>query len=447
MLRCPGDASPIPVSIPRCEEARAIDSRPHPGSSPADGPTERDAVDIAIVGGGPAGLMAAQEVARLGRRAAVFDAKPGFGRKFLMAGRGGLNLTNTAPLERFLGRYRESRPALEKAVRAFGAEALRDFVHDLGFETFAGPSGRVFPACLKASPVLRAWLARLESAGVELFPRHRLVALDADGALRFETPDGPREVRPEGATLLALGGASWPRLGSDAAWVPLLTDLGIEVRPFRPANCGFEVDWSAHFIERFEGAPIKNVRLSTEGGDAVSRGEAVVTRYGLEGGGVYDLSAALRDAIARDGSATLRIDLKPDRTIADTESRLSRPRGKLSWSNFLRRTLRLTPVAIALLRECAHEALDREDPPMLARAIHGIPIVLTAPRPIEEAISSAGGIAMSDVDDTFRLRRLPRVYACGEMLDWEAPTGGYLLQACFATGRAAGIAAASRPSS
>ncbi len=395
-----------------------------------------DGPDVAVVGGGPAGLMAAEVAAAAGLRTAVYDRMPSLGRKFLMAGRGGLNLTHAEPLERVLDRYGAARGRLEPHVRAFGPGALRAWAAALGQPTFEGTSGRVFPDALKASPLLRAWLGRLGAAGVTLRPRHAWRGWGEDGALLFE---GEPPVRPR-ATILALGGASWPRLGSDGGWAPLLAARGVELAPFRPANCGFDVAWSPVFRERFAGAPLKGCAFSHAG--RTVRGEAVVTGYGLEGGAVYALGAALREAAAAQGRATLRLDLKPDVTVEALARRLAgAPRGA-SLANRLRGAARLPPVAAALLREAPGLAEAAADPAALAARIKALPVVLSGPRPLERAISTAGGIAWAGVGGDLGLLALPGVWAAGEMLDWEAPTGGHLLTACFATGAAAGRAVA-----
>jgi uncharacterized flavoprotein (TIGR03862 family) len=364
----------------------------------------------------------------------VFDHLPSPARKLLIAGRGGLNLTHSEPLERFLDRYGVSRARLEPVIRDFPPQALVAWCEGLGQATFIGSSGRVFPKAMKASPLLRAWLARLDGMGVALRSRHRWAGFTGDGALRFETPGGEALERPA-ATVLALGGASWPRLGSDGGWVRLLPDCAIA--PLRPSNMGFAVAWSAHLRTRFAGAPLKRIALTF--GDTTVRGEAVLADGGIEGGAVYALSAPLREAIAAHGSATLRIDLRPDVPRDEMARRLAMRPGAVSLSNHLRRAGGLPPVGIALVQEALHAGASRDD---LAALVKALPMTLTAPFPIARAISSAGGLAWDEVDERLMLRRHPGIFACGEMLDWEAPTGGYLLQACFATGHAAGRAAA-----
>jgi uncharacterized flavoprotein (TIGR03862 family) len=392
---------------------------------------------VAIIGAGPAGLMAAEVQAQGGSAVTVYDAMPSAGRKFLMAGRGGLNLTHGEPLPAFLARYREATPYLQAAVEAFPPQAARDWSAALGQETFIGSSGRVFPKAFKASPLLRAWLRRLDTLGVKLVLRHRWMGWDEQGRLRFVTPDGAYAIESD-ATVLALGGASWPRLGSDGAWAGILVARGVQISPLRPANSGFTVAWSDIFRDRFEGQPLKGVAL-TSGAHTV-RGEAVITRTGIEGGAVYALSAELRDAIET-GRATLHVALRPDLDSTELIAKLSAPKGKQSLSNFLRKSVSLSPVAIGLLQEAAIASgtpLASLSPPDLAGLVNAVPIELTGIAPIARAISTAGGVAFSELDADFMIRRLPGVFAAGEMLDWEAPTGGYLLQASFATGAAAG---------
>ncbi|OIR02414.1 putative thiazole biosynthetic enzyme [mine drainage metagenome] len=389
--------------------------------------------EVCIVGGGPAGLLAAQELAAAGFGVALYDAMPSVGRKFLLAGKGGLNLTHGEDLERFISRYGASAGRMAPLLRAFGPAEVRAWAADLGIETFVGSSGRVFPAEFKAAPLMRAWVRRLRALNVALHPRCRWTGFTAEGALRFSTPRGLAEVRPR-AALLALGGASWPRLGSDGGWVPLLAGLGCAIAPLAPANCGFHVDWSPH-LRALAGTPLKNVALSF--GGQRRTGEAMLSEYGLEGGLVYALSAPLREAIAERGTATAWLDLKPDLPQADLAARLSRPRGRLSWPNWLKKALALPPAAIALLREGGPDAAQLNDPAWLAARLKALPLTLTAPRPLAEAISSAGGLAFEELDDTLMLRRRPGLFAAGEMLDWEAPTGGYLLTGCLATGHRA----------
>jgi uncharacterized flavoprotein (TIGR03862 family) len=394
-------------------------------------------INVAIIGAGPAGLMAAEVIAQGGARVTVYDAMPSVGRKFLMAGRGGLNLTHSEPLPAFLARYREAEARLAPVIAAFSPDDLRQWSEALGQLTFIGSSGRVFPKVMKASPLLRGWLRRLDAMGVTFALRHRWTGWE-DGRLLFETPDGSHVVAAQ-ATVLALGGASWPRLGSDGGWVAPLAARRIAVSPLRSANSGFTVAWSEIFRDRCEGQPLKGVALTFDA--RTVRGEAVVTRGGLEGGAIYALSADLREAIAQAGEATLQIDLRPDIAASDLLTRLSAPRGKQSLSNVLRKAAQLSPVAIGLLQEAAMASgakLARQSPSALAGLIKAVPVKCIGVASIARAISTAGGISFDELDADFMLRRLPGVFAAGEMLDWEAPTGGYLLQASFATGAAAG---------
>ena len=402
----------------------------------------QDPSRVAVLGAGPSGLMAAEVLARGGARVTVFDRMPTAGRKFLMAGRGGLNLTHSEGMERFLPRYGEGEPLLAPALAGFDPDALRRWCRALGEDTVVGTSGRVFPASFKASPLLRAWLRRLDGLGVAFRPRHRWTGWTPDGALRFETPDGP-VVQGFDASVLALGGASWPQLGSDGRWTDLLEAEGVWVAPLRPSNCGFAVAWSPTFRDRFEGQPLKGITLSFRG--LASRAEVTVTRAGLEGGGIYALSGPLRDAIAAEGSATLSVDLRPDLPPEAATARLAAARtGKASVSTALRKALKLSPVAIGLLQEVAHaegRPLGARDDAALAALAAAVPVRLDAAQPIAGAISTAGGVTAGEIDENHMLRRRPGTFAAGEMLDWEAPTGGYLLQACFATGAAAGAGA------
>ena len=393
---------------------------------------------VAVIGGGPAGLMAGEVLARGGAIVTVYDRMPSVGRKFLLAGRGGLNLTHSEELEPLLGRYGSSAPCLRPAIEAFSPAHSRAWCEGLGQETFVGSSGRVFPRAMKASPLLRAWLRRLDAEGVAFKLRHCWYGWDDDGRLLFAGPRG-NVARNAHATVLALGGASWPRLGSDGGWVDALVKEHIAVAPLRPANCGFIVRWSEVFRSRFEGQPLKRIELSFGGRTVL--GEALVTQAGLEGGGIYALSAVLRDAIGTSGEAVLQIDLRPGATRAELEKRLGAPRAKQSLSTFLRKTVNLSPVAIGLLREAAissSQALSDLGPAALARLIKAVRVSLVGVAPIARAISTAGGIAFDGIDEHFMLRCRPGTFVAGEMLDWEAPTGGYLLQAAFATGAAAG---------
>ena len=387
-----------------------------------------------VVGAGPAGLMAAEVLAEAGHKVIVADAAASPARKFLLAGRGGLNLTHSEPLGVFLERYGRASERLRPAVEAFAPEALGAWSAALGEPTFVGSSGRVFPRSFKSTPLLRAWLRRLEALGVELRTRHRLIEFTSNEA-RLVTPDGDR-VFCAGAIVLALGGASWPRLGSDGGWVDFMHAAGIAVAPLQPANCGFRVQWSAHFRERFAGAPLKAMRWTH--GENRSRGEAVVTADGLEGGAIYALSSGLRAAIEREGSASLELDFKPDVAADVLARRLTRMPGQ-SLSTFLRKAASLPPVAIALLREAGPLSAD---PTELAARLKACPLRVTGVAPIARAISSAGGVEWSEIDESFMLRTRPGVFVAGEMIDWEAPTGGYLLQGAFATGAAAGRGAA-----
>ncbi len=384
---------------------------------------------IAIIGAGPAGLMAAERLATSGHAVTVYDRMPSPARKLLIAGRGGLNLTHSEPLDRFLDRYGPARPRLEAAIRAFTPEALRAWCENLGQETFVGSSGRVFPRAFKASPLLRAWLARLGELGVTLRTRQLWQGWDDRGRLRIG-----EETAAAAATLLALGGASWPRLGSDGGWAPLLAARGIAITPLRPANCGFLSPWSAVFAERAQGQPLKRIALGFAG--RTVRGEAMITAAGIEGGAIYALSSSLREAIVAHGEAVAHVDLRPDHGVADLATRLGRLRGGQSMSSHLRKALNLDATAIGLMREGAGLTLPT-GAGELAALVKAVPLRLTGMAPIGRAISTAGGIALDEVDDRFMLKRLPGIFAAGEMLDWEAPTGGYLLQASFATAVAA----------
>jgi len=390
---------------------------------------------VAIIGGGPAGLMAAEVLGQAGVNVDLYDAMPSVGRKFLLAGVGGMNITHAEDYAAFVSRYAERAGDLRPLLDAFSPDSLREWIHGLGIDTFVGSSGRVFPSDMKAAPLLRAWLKRLRESGVQLHTRQRWLGWDEHGALRIAGPQGETQVEAD-ATLLALGGGSWARLGSDGAWVPLLQNRGIAIAPLQPANCGFEVaGWSEHLREKFAGAPLKTVSLALPG-EAPRKGEFVLTATGIEGSLVYALSAPIRNTINRDGAATVLLDLLPDRTLTQIASALARPRGSQSMAKHLHRQLKLDGVKAALLRELT-DATTFQAPQALAAAIKALPIRLVRPRPLDEAISSAGGVPFEELDEGLMLRRLPGVFCAGEMLDWEAPTGGYLLTACFASGRAA----------
>lgn len=394
---------------------------------------------VAVIGGGPAGLMAAEVLAAGGVRVDVYDAMPSVGRKFLLAGKGGLNLTHSEGQEAFLDRYGARRADMARQLATFGPQALREWASKLGVETFVGSSGRVFPVEKKAAPLLRAWLHRLRQAGVTFHVRHRWLGWDAAGALRFATHQGERTVEAS-AVVLALGGGSWPQLGSDGAWVSLLETRGVAVAPLRPANCGFDVAWSSHFRERYAGQPVKTLVASFTGADgAIQRrqGEFVVSENGVEGSLIYALSAPLRDQIAAQGSATLHLDLAPDWDAVRLLTEVTRPRGSRSLSSHLKSRTGLDGVKAGLLREILG-AEEYGDPFRLAAAIKNLPLKLIAPRPLAEAISSAGGVDFAALDENLMIGNLPGIFCAGEMLDWEAPTGGYLLTACFAGGRVAG---------
>jgi uncharacterized flavoprotein (TIGR03862 family) len=404
---------------------------------------------VAIIGGGPAGLMAAEVLSLAGVQVDVYDAMPSLGRKFLRAGLGGLNITHSEPFNSFCSRYGERQPQLQAFLDRLPPDALRSWVHELGVETFIGTSGRVFPAEMKAAPLLRAWLHRLRSAGVRLHVNHRWLGFNDDGALRLvnlanaansDSSDAEFSINPE-ATVLALGGASWPQLGSNAAWVPLLQAKGVEVAPLQAANCGFELPWSAHLRETFAGAPVKSVALTftdLEGRTEQRQGEILISEYGVEGSLVYAFSSRLREYLNVHGSATFTLDLLPGRSSERVLADLSRPRGSRSLSRHLRSSVGIAGVKAALL----HEMLSKEhfaDLPTLAKTIKALPITVRATRTISEAISTAGGVRFDSLNERLMLNALPGVFVAGEMIDWEAPTGGYLLTACFATGLCAGL--------
>ncbi|MEQ1532013.1 MAG: TIGR03862 family flavoprotein [Sideroxydans sp.] len=429
---------------------------------------------VAIIGGGPAGLMAADVLSQAGIHVDVYDAMPSVGRKFLMAGKGGMNITHAEPFADFITRYGVRQDHIEPLLNAFPPDALREWIHGLGIATFVGSSNRVFPTDMKAAPLLRAWLHRLRENGVRFHMRHRWVGWDEAGALRFEvrnnphpSPDGrgaisspsnnnnetekPFSPREKGgdegalvkiahfdAVILALGGGSWPQLGSDGAWIALLEQHGAHVAPLRPSNCGFEIAWSDHFRERFVGEPLKSVAASF--GEVRKQGECLITTHGIEGGLIYALSAPLRDEIERIGSATLHLDLLPDWSAEKVFAEVSHPRGSRSLSSHLQSRLGLKGVKANLLREALSTA-QMNDAALLAATLKALPIKLIAPRPLAEAISSAGGITFESLDANLMLKKSPGIFCAGEMLDWEAPTGGYLLTGCFASGRMAGLGA------
>lgn len=396
-----------------------------------------------VIGGGPAGLMAAEALAARGVAVDIYDAMPSVGRKFLMAGKGGMNITHAEPAPAFLARYGQRADRIAPLLAQFDAAALRDWVHGLGIDTFVGSSGRVFPTEMKAAPLLRTWLHRLREAGVRVHTRHRWIGWDDAGRLRFASPSGESTVSA-GAVVLALGGGSWARLGSDAAWVPWLAERGVEIAPLRPANCGFDVDWSALFRDRYAGHPVKSVAMTVTAPDGTvlhRQGEFVISVTGIEGSLVYALSAPIRDLIERDGSATIALDLAPGMSAARVAEEIARPRGSRSVSSHLQSKLGITGVKAGLLYEGLSKAA-MHDPDALAAGIKALPLTLARARPIDEVISTAGGVAFEAMDERLMLNALPGVFCAGEMLDWEAPTGGYLLTACFASGRMAGVGAA-----
>lgn len=393
--------------------------------------TGNGAPRIAIIGGGPAGLIAAEHLSAKGLQVTVFERKPSVGRKFLMAGRGGLNLTHSEDIETFIDRYGDQARILHDMIQAFPPEELRAWCEDLGQKTFIGTSGRVFPEAFKASPLLSAWLTRLKHQGVEFRVKHDWQGWE-QGALVFDTPNGIVHEQAD-ATLLALGGASWPRLGTDGSWVDILQTEGIAVTALQPANCGFLIDWSDMFRQRFAGDALKSASITFAGRTVPS--QIMITETGIEGGGVYALSSSLRENIARDGKTVILLDLKPDLDLAALSQKLERPRGRDSFSNHLRRTLNLPILAVNLLTEAPDRTqLPLMDAATLAHRIKNCPLTLTSPSSIDRAISTAGGIAFGALNGHLMLTDKPGVFAAGEMLDWEAPTGGYLLQACFATG-------------
>ncbi|WP_374555813.1 TIGR03862 family flavoprotein [Aquitalea pelogenes] len=394
---------------------------------------------VAIIGGGPSGLMAAEVLSRVGVTVTVYDAMPSVGRKFLLAGVGGMNITHSEAKADFLGRYREREGEVAAWLHDFDADILREWVHGLGVETFVGSSGKVFPREMKAAPLLRAWLTRLREAGVQFRVRHRWLGWTAQGALRFATPEGEVEARHD-AVLLALGGGSWKKLGSDGSWLPVLAERGVAVRDLLPANCGFDCNWSSHFADKFAGEPLKSVLLEftdLAGHTVRKTGECVVTRHGVEGNLIYAFSAPIRDSLLANGSATVYLDLLPQKSAGQVAAEVKHPRGSRSLSSHLQSRLNLKGVRAGLLREClSKEAFNDMD--QLAAGIKRLPLTMHATRPIDEAISTAGGVRLEALDAGLMLKDMPGVFCAGEMLDWEAPTGGYLLTACLASGRAAG---------
>ena len=399
---------------------------------------------VAVIGGGPAGLMAAEVLSQAGVKVNLYDAMPSVGRKFLMAGKGGLNITHAEPFDTFLSRYGRHQAFIKPMLEAFGAGALRAWADDLGIKTFIGSSGKVFPADMKAAPLLRAWLHRLRADGVRFYLRHQWLGWKNgdNGILQFSTPEGEKQVSAD-ALVLALGGGSWAKLGSTGAWVPLLVQRGVIVAPLQPSNCGFDVGWSAVFSSRFAGQPLKSVQASfvaSTGATFCQPGELVVTAGGVEGSLIYKMSALVREQIAVTGSATIYLDLAPGKSRQFLLERLSVLRGKRSMANHLRQRLGIDALKVGLLREVLLKG-EFDDPVRLCAAIKALPIKLVAARPIDEAISSAGGVSFKALDEHLMIRSLPGVFCAGEMLDWEAPTGGYLLTACLAGGRVAGLGA------
>ena len=397
---------------------------------------------IAIIGGGPAGLMAAETALAGGARVDLYDAMASVGRKFLLAGKGGLNLTHSEPLECFLARYGERRHHVKPWLDEFGPDALCKWAGELGIDTFIGSSGRIFPTDMKAAPLLRAWLRRLRQAGLSLHVRHRWCGWNDKGALCFETPQGSSTIQAD-AVIFSMGGGSWPTLGSDGTWVPLLAKRAVPIAPLQPANCGFDVGWSEHFRAKFAGHPVKTVGVvaKSPSGSVMRRmGEFVITETGIEGGVIYAVAPLLREEIHAAGRGTLRLDLAPDRELPRLIKDLSQPRGKKTMATHLQRRAHIEGVKSGLLREILPKE-DFTDPVRLATAIKSLPLKLVAPRPLEEAISTAGGVRFEALDGRLMIRALPGIFCAGEMLDWEAPTGGYLLTACFASGRIAGTGA------
>ena len=401
-------------------------------------------MQVAIIGGGPAGLMAADIIASAGFSVSLYDAMPSVGRKFLLAGVGGMNITHSEPHMALLARYGQSSSHLKPFLDNFTADDLRTWIHDLGIETFVGSSGRVFPRDMKAAPLLRAWLHRLRELGVHIYPRHKWMGWNKDGTVSLVEKNNGQEIKKiirADALVLAMGGASWSRLGSDGSWVDILNQQSVDVQTLLPSNCGFECIWSEFFQNSFSGVPLQTVRLTVTddlGKQHSVRGEAMIVKTGIEGTSVYALSSLLRDQILSNKTAELVIDLLPDLSEEKIIVQLNKPRGKNSVSNFLRKQLNLPPLKLAILRELTPPSIWQENR-AIARALKHLSVRLTGFRPIDEAISTAGGVKFSQVDSQLMLTNLPGVFCAGEMLDWEAPTGGYLLTACFATGRAAGL--------
>jgi len=390
---------------------------------------------VAVIGGGPAGLMAAEVISARDVKVVVYDSMPSVGRKFLMAGKSGLNITHSDLFDVFVSRYGKRRDKIELLLKDFGSKELREWVHSFGIETFVGTSGRVFPIGMKASPLLRAWLSRLNASGVTFHLRYKWTGFLPDNSLHFVTPDGEMTVKAD-AVVLALGGGSWSKLGSDGAWVDWLKQAGVEVEPLRPSNCGFEVEWSPHFREKYDGHPIKSVILSFK--EFHQQGEFIITKEGVEGSLIYAASGVMRDEIYENGVAVMYLDLKPDRTLDWLKEKLSRPQGKRSLASYLEKTLGIKGVKAGLLREFVPKE-DFTDSERLAEFIKALPVPLVRTSPLDEAISSAGGVTFESLDEHLMLKTMPSVFCAGEMLDWEAPTGGYLLTACFSSGYAAGL--------
>jgi len=389
---------------------------------------------VAVIGAGPAGLMAAEVVSAQSVKVDVYDSMPSVGRKLLMAGKSGLNITHSDPFDVFVSRYGKRSRNIEPMLKAFGADQLREWVHNLGIQTFTGTSGRVFPVGMKASPLLRAWLSRLNASNVTVHPRHKWTGFLPYNSLRFITPDGEVTIKPD-AVVLALGGGSWSRLGSDGAWVDQLRRAGAGVEKLRPSNCGFNVSWSEHFRGKYDGHPIKSVSLSFK--EFHQQGEFIITKEGVEGSLIYAASALIRDEIYTNGKAVIHLDLKPDRTLEWLKEKLSRPRGKRSLASYLEKTLGIKDVKAGLLREFVSKE-DFVNTEKLTEFIKALPVPMIAPRPLDEAISSSGGVTFESLDENLMLKNLPGVFCAGEMLDWEAPTGGYLLTACISSGYTAG---------